>query len=128
MDIYVIQGNCFKEREFFNDTKVIETDYILEEKTRLLGRRQRDRKMARRAKKRLQEPKLRRARKAREPERPGEPTKWLQDPELRWRGEPERPESRFSPKKKMGGGKRRTGGNNIYTILCYNIVIYTSEA
>ena len=28
MDIYIILGNCFKEREFFNDTKVIETDYI----------------------------------------------------------------------------------------------------
>ena len=72
--------------------------------------------MARRAKKWLQEPKLRRARKAREPERPGEPRKRLQEPELRWRGEPERPEP-ISPKKKMGGGKRRTGGNNIYTIL-----------
>ena len=42
--------------------------------------------------------------------------KRLQEPELRWRGEPERPEP-ISPKKKMGGGKRRTGGNNIYTIL-----------
>ena len=65
-------------------------------KARLLGGQNRDRKEARRAK------------------------KWLQEPELRRRGEPERPESpnfpKFFPKKKMGGGKSRTGGNNIYTI------------
>ena len=121
MDIYIIIGNCFKEREFFNDTKVIETDYILEEKTRLLGERQRDRKVARRAKKRLQEPKLRRARKAREPERPGEPTNWLQEPELRWRGEPERPESRFPPKRKWEGGKEGPGG--IIYIRYYVIIL-----
>ena len=59
-------------------------------KARLLGGRNRDRKEARRAKKRLQEPELRR------------------------RGEPERPESpnfpKFFPKRKMGGGKIEPGG------------------
>ena len=60
--------------------------------------------------------------------------KRLQEPELRWRGEPERPESQFPPKRKWEGGKEGPGGiiyiryyNNYIIILYYMIARHRDE-